>query len=111
MGMRQLSNQAMGAQQSQLTADRRGAATCRLFVPWFAEIEQALQVAVAQSGDCPLAAAQCSEQGRIEAEGMEAPVASSLVGDRAAQWCRCLSQRGAHLSAGQGLQIPFVGRT
>jgi hypothetical protein len=42
MGMRQLSNQAMGAQQAQLTAHRRGAAPRRLFVPWFAQIEQAL---------------------------------------------------------------------
>src|SRR6266487_3899759 len=93
MGMRQLSNQAMGAQQAQLTAHRRGAAPRRLFVPWFAQIEQALQVAVAQSGDCPLAAAQCADQGRIGAEGMEATVALSVVGERTAQRRRCLSQR------------------
>ena len=50
MGMRQLWDQPMRAQQAQLTAHRRRAATRRFFVPWLAGIEQALQIAISESG-------------------------------------------------------------
>jgi len=80
MGMRELANQSMCAQQTQLAPDCCGTATGRFFIPWLACIKSFLEVAIAQSCNRPLASAQGTEQGGISPQWLEASIASIGVG-------------------------------
>jgi len=111
MGMGQLANQAMGAQQAQCAADAGGAAARGLFVLRWARIEVLAEVAVAESGDGPLAPAQGAEQGGIAAQRMESAVTLAVAGEGAAKGGGQLTQRRADLCTGQRVQIAPVGRS
>src|SRR6267378_4054122 len=111
MSMGQFANQAMGAQQAQLSSHGSGAAAGHLCVPRLTHIEEVLNVAVTEASDRPLAAAQGAKQEGVNAQRLECAIASSVVGQRTAKRADHLSQWSAPLRAGQCIQIPFVGRT
>src|SRR5258708_3713860 len=111
MGMRQLANQSMFAQQTQLAPDCCGTATGRFFIPWLACIKSFLEVAITQSCNRPLASAQGTEQGGISPQWLEASIASIGVGDRATEWRDSLAERGTNLGTGQCVQITPIALT
>src|SRR5688572_29053658 len=111
MGMGQLANQAMGAEQAQLAPDGGGATPCGLFVPGLSTIEVELEVAVAKSGDGPIAPAQYAQQWGINAQGLEGAVTPAIVSGGTAKGSGQLAQGSAHLRAGQRIEVTHVGRT
>ncbi len=99
MSMGQFANQAMGAQQAQLSSHGSGAAAGHLCVPRLTHIEEVLNVAVTEASDRPLAAAQGAKQEGVNAQRLECAIASSVVGQRTAKRADHLSQWSAPLRA------------
>src|SRR6266542_2133043 len=110
MGVGDFAQKAVGAQQTQFTSHRSGASACHLFVARLTRIEQPLEVAVAQSGNGPLAPTERTEQSGVGGvERIESAVAVSIVSDGSAERCGRLSQRGAHKGASQRVKITLIG--